>query len=80
MRNCETRSYLPFPAGPISIAEGETKAITMKGVRFSLSTPSIEPVTLDPKVLKVVGELNNGLGRNAFPIQRMLRTFAATEK
>jgi hypothetical protein len=58
----------PFPTGPISIAEGETKSITMKGVRFSLSMPSIEPVTLNPKVLKVVGELNNGLGSNAFLI------------
>jgi hypothetical protein len=69
MRNCETQEVIfPFPAGPISIAEGETKSITMKGVRFSLSTPSIEPVTLNPKVLKVVGELNNGLGSNAFLI------------
>jgi hypothetical protein len=58
----------PFPTGPISIAEGETKSITMKGVRFSLSTPAIEPVTPNPKVLKVVGELNNGLGSNAFLI------------
>jgi len=69
MRNCETQEVIfPFPAGPISIAEGETKSITMKGFRFSLSMPSIEPVTLNPKVLKVVGELNNGLGSNAFLI------------
>ena len=41
----------------------------MEGVRFSLSTPSIEPVDLNPKVLQVVGELNNGLGGNAFLIR-----------
>lgn len=65
----DTRAIFPFPAGPISIAEGETKSITMEGVRFSLSTPSIEPPELNPKVLKVVGELNNGLGSNAFLIR-----------
>jgi hypothetical protein len=65
----DTRVIFPFPAGPISIAEGETKSITMEGVRFSLSTPSIEPVDLNPKVLQVVGELNNGLGGNAFLIR-----------
>lgn len=65
----DTRAIFPFPAGPISIAEGETKSITMEGVRFSLSTPSIEPPELNPKVLKVVGELNNGLGDNAFLIR-----------
>jgi hypothetical protein len=64
----DTRAIFPFPAGPISIAEGETKSITMEGVRFSLSTPSIEPPELNPKVLKVVGELNNGLGSNSFLI------------
>jgi hypothetical protein len=41
----------------------------MEGVRFSLSTPTIEPPNLNPKVLKVVGELNNGLGSNAFLIR-----------
>ena len=65
----DTRVIFPFPAGPISIAEGETKSITMEGVRFSLSTPSIEPPALNPKVLQVVGELNNGLGSNAFLIR-----------
>jgi hypothetical protein len=65
----DTRTIFPFPAGPISIAAGETKSITMEGIRFSLSTPSIEPPNLNPKVLKVVGELNNGLGSNAFLIR-----------
>ena len=65
----DTRAIFPFPAGPISIAEGETKSIAMDGVRFSLSSPSTEPPNLSPKVLKVVGELNNGLGSNAFVVR-----------
>jgi hypothetical protein len=39
------------------------------GVRFGLSTPSIEPPNQNPKVLKVVGELNNGLGSKSFLIR-----------
>jgi hypothetical protein len=70
-QSTDTRVIFPFPAGPISIAEGETKLITMEGVRFSLTlnTPSHEPVHLGAKFLKVVGELNSGLGSNDFVIR-----------
>ena len=66
----DTRVIFPFPAGPISIAEGEIKAITMRGVRFVLTVnnPSHEPVDQGDKFLKVVGELNSGLGSNDFLI------------
>lgn len=46
----DTRVLFPFPSGPVSIAAGETKSITMEGVRFSPSTRSIEPPNLNPKV------------------------------
>lgn len=65
----DKEDIFPFPAGPISISEGETKWITMDGVRFSLSVPEIEPATHFPRVLKVEGELNNGLGSKAFLIR-----------
>jgi hypothetical protein len=64
----DTRTIFPFPAGPIAIAKGETKSITMDDVRFSLKITN-EPPELSPKVLKVVGELNNGLGSNSFLIR-----------
>jgi hypothetical protein len=78
MRNCETQEVIfPFPAGPISIREGETKSITMKGVRFSLSTPSIEPVTLNPKVLKAVGDSTTGLAAMPFSFTSKIRSHQA---
>jgi hypothetical protein len=64
----DTRPIFPFPAGPITIAEGETKSIIMSDVRFNLKTTN-EPAELNPKVLKVMGELNNGLGSNSFLIR-----------
>jgi len=64
----DTRTIFPFPAGPMAIALGETKSITMDDVRFSLKITN-EPPELSPKILKVVGELNNGLGSNAFFIR-----------
>jgi hypothetical protein len=63
------KSIFPFPAGPIAISEGETTSITMSGVRFSLSAPSIEPPTLGPKFLKIGGDLSSGLGSNFFTIR-----------
>jgi hypothetical protein len=62
----DTRVIFSFPAGPISITEGETKWITMDHVRFSLRTQH------DPqdhtRVFRLVSDLNNGLGSNAFVI------------
>jgi hypothetical protein len=64
----DTRTIFPFPAGPVAIEEGETKSITMDDVRFSLKTTN-EPPELSPKVLKVVGDLTNGLGSNSFLVR-----------
>jgi hypothetical protein len=44
----DTRTIFPFPAGPMAIALGETKSITMDDVRFSLKITN-EPPELSPK-------------------------------
>jgi hypothetical protein len=54
----------PFPSGPISISEGQTVTISMRDVRFELSSGNLEPPESNPKFLKFGGELNNGLGSN----------------
>jgi hypothetical protein len=61
----------PFPAGPISISQGQAVAVTMQPATFFLSTPSTEPATLNPKFLRFGGELNNGLGSNFIAIDNL---------
>lgn len=65
----DRRAIFPFPAGPVTISEGETRPITMDGVRFSLATPSLGGPPNSAKVLKVTGELNNGLGAASFLVR-----------
>ena len=59
----------PFPAGPISISEGQAVPITMIAPRFNLSAPSVEDPNLFPKFLKFGGTLNLGLGSNFIAIR-----------
>ena len=70
----ETRKIYPFPGGPIRIAQGETVEIKMaESVTLCLSTPTTEPVGLNPKFLKIGGELNNGLASQFFTLDYLVQ-------
>ncbi|WP_226574262.1 hypothetical protein [Acuticoccus sediminis] len=70
----ETKKIYPFPSGPISISQDETVEIQMlNSVSFALSTPTTEPGTLNPKYLKLGGELNNGLGSQFFTLDYLVQ-------
>jgi hypothetical protein len=57
-----TKIIFPFPSGPIDVAQGEIKKVTMESIRVVLSTPGHEPAGLLPLFLKLGGDLDNNLG------------------
>lgn len=59
----DTFVIYPFGGCPVLLTGGENVTLPMTdGATFSLSSPSAEPVGLNPRFLKLGGTLDQGLG------------------
>jgi|SRR5215813_15094384 len=68
------KEIFPFPNGPIQISKGQTVEIEMENsVTFCLSTPTTEPAGLNPRFLKIGGDINNDLGSSFFVIDNLIQ-------